>query len=72
MLINIYGKNSFLICLLIMFSRIAICLQNNCSSSNSCCTGQDDRCQSQDGSCYCDQQCVMEEDCCLDYAEFCI
>ena len=46
-----------------------------CASIGRCCSGNNPTCshvQSNGNDCYCDQRCMMNNDCCNDYADYCI
>ena len=47
-----------------------------CASIATCCPGTNNTCSQlsngTDNNCYCDQHCLSNNDCCSDYADYCI
>jgi len=45
----------------------------SCARFGRCCAGQNSDCKARNASptCFCDEYCVQNDDCCLDYHEFC-
>lgn len=57
----------------LILHQIFLLVQSNCSNKNMCCAGSNSKCKitSLFGSCFCDEFCKRNGDCCKDYDEYC-
>ena len=49
-------------------------VEAGCQEADLCCNERSEMCQADDenGRCYCDNQCMVDQNCCSDYLDFCI
>ena len=55
-------------CIIFLWLDVAIAL-NGCTDKQLCCEGTDNTCNT--NGCYCDEYCLVANDCCDDYLSFC-